>query len=119
MCIERLLVPDTLRDTDVSVRLLVANSRTTSEYLQKRKGMDWRDGQQLTELIKGLESDGGKAGRMAETRGQAAGGTVSRARTPLLHAAVSLCIQPSGPKHELSCGQMQVHAWLTLPGPGI
>ncbi|CAI9173779.1 unnamed protein product [Rangifer tarandus platyrhynchus] len=85
MCIERLLVPDTLRDTDVSVRFWVTKSRNDFGItLPKREGTDWRDGQQLTELPKGLESGGGKAGRMEETGGQAAGGTVSRAHTPLL-----------------------------------
>ena len=92
------MLPDTLRDTDVSVRLLVANSRNDFGItLQKRKGMDWRDGQQLTELIEGLESDGGKAGRMEETGGQATGGTVSGPARPCsarrgvpLHPALSI-----------------------------
>lgn len=79
------MVPDTLRDTDVSVRFWVTKSRNDFGItLPKREGTDWRDGQQLTELPKGLESGGGKAGRMEETGGQAAGGTVSRAHTPLL-----------------------------------
>lgn len=65
------MVPDTLGDTDVSVRLWVANSRDDFGItLPKRKGTDWRDGQQLTELIKGLESGRGKAGRMEETGGK-------------------------------------------------
>ena len=115
------MFPDILRDTDVSVRLLVANSRNDFGItLQKRKGMDWRDGQQLTELIEGLESDGGKAGRMEETGGQAAGGTVSGPARPLLRAPrCPIASSPQHPNTSSPVGRCRCHAWLALPGPGI